>query len=65
MTNIKSILQHFYFQMDKLCIRSYIKTRWFLYLTPTQIHEPDMNDIIFNYLEQEKIKLMAHPPYSP
>ncbi|CAF2910263.1 unnamed protein product [Rotaria sp. Silwood2] len=25
--------------MDKLCIRSYIKTRWLLCLTPTQIHD--------------------------
>ena len=24
-----------------------------------------MNDIVFNYLEEEKIKVMAHPPYSP
>ncbi len=25
--------------MDKLCLRSYIKTRWLLGLTATQIHE--------------------------
>ncbi|CAF3142021.1 unnamed protein product [Rotaria sp. Silwood2] len=26
--------------------------------------KPHMNDIVFNYLKQEKIKVMAHPPYS-
>ncbi|CAF2997199.1 unnamed protein product [Rotaria sp. Silwood2] len=26
---------------------------------------PHMNDIVFNYLQEEKIKVMAHPPYSP
>ncbi|CAF1316643.1 unnamed protein product [Rotaria sordida] len=26
---------------------------------------PHINDIVFNYLQEEKIKVMAHPPYSP
>ncbi|CAF1395072.1 unnamed protein product [Adineta steineri] len=26
---------------------------------------PHMNNIVFNYLQEEKIKVMAHPPYSP
>jgi [histone H3]-lysine36 N-dimethyltransferase SETMAR len=26
---------------------------------------PHMNDIVFDYLQEEKIKVMAHPPYSP
>jgi hypothetical protein len=24
-----------------------------------------MNNIVFDYLQEEKIKVMAHPPYSP
>ena len=24
-----------------------------------------MNDIVLNYLQEEKIKVMVHPPYSP
>ena len=27
--------------------------------------KPHMNDIVFNYLQEDKIKVMAHPPYSP
>ncbi|CAF1510471.1 unnamed protein product, partial [Rotaria sp. Silwood1] len=26
---------------------------------------PHMNNIVFNYLQEEKVKIMAHPPYSP
>ncbi len=26
---------------------------------------PHMNNIVFNYLREEKIKLITHPPYSP
>ena len=26
---------------------------------------PHINDIVFDYLQEEKIKVMAHPPYSP
>ncbi|CAF4973243.1 unnamed protein product [Rotaria sp. Silwood1] len=127
--------------MNKLCIRSYIKTRWLSGLTATQIHDeltaaygqgfvsystaahwmdrfssgwesgawplcdivlgdeswfyhrkikskqeskawvakeespptelhhdnaqPHMNDIVVIYLQEEKINVMAHPPYSP
>ncbi|CAF1338279.1 unnamed protein product [Rotaria sp. Silwood1] len=42
-----------------------ISSRWVPHkLTPTQ-QQRHMNDIVFKYLQEEKIKVMAHPPYSP
>ncbi|CAF5098100.1 unnamed protein product, partial [Rotaria sp. Silwood1] len=34
-----NFFEHPYFNMDKLCLRSYIKTRFLLGLTATQIHD--------------------------